>query len=356
MVNCSMLSLLCAAFLLPSILCSKFENSLSEGKLKIRLPRSQTTSTKLIPLDLSSQNRPDNIYDYGFILDTNEEIPSEIIVEKHTLTIPKDAKALMLTLSKHKGESSHSDIQISTYNGEHLFEFEKMILKDNHIPIYLQLANSSVKSKHSQTLRSYKEEDHFKQSGTNNETNKFDNTAKLAVRNLFKRVGQQDWPRLVIGYISSTDARVQIIPSFTQTANKFLAPEFFSIPYENEHVKIQNFLIHLSKKLEASKRHTNPHIIIEMEIVKRRRDGSISFPPQASVKLRLATDEEVKDIPVINDNSFNLYFHFFNQENSRGSISPSSSNSEDKGEEPTMRSPRSRRRRQAGDSPESKSQ
>ena len=353
MVNCNMLFILWAAFLLPSILCSKFENSLSEGKLKIRLPRSQTTSTKLIPLDLSSQNRPDNIYDYGFILDTNEEIPSEIIVEKHTLTIPKNPKALMLTLSKRKGVL---DIQISSFDGVQLFDFEKMILKENHIPIYLQLANSSVKSKHSQILRSYKEEDHFKQSGTNNETNKLDNTAKLAVRNLFKRVGQQDWPRLVIGYISSTDARVQIIPSFTQTANKFLAPEFFSIPYENEHVKIQNFLIHLSKKLEASKRHTNPHIIIEMEIVKRRRAGSISFPPQASVKLRLATDEEVKDIPVINDNSFNLYFHFFNQENSRGSISPSSSNSEDKGEEPTMRSPRSRRRRQAGDSPESKSQ
>ena len=396
-VNCNMRSLLCAAaLLLPLALCSGSESSSSEELVQVQLPGSKTASPRsLNPIDLRiRKDTPRTLFNYGYIIDLNESDSSEIIVEKQTLKIPKNAKALLVTLPKREGKQYRQDIQISSYLGLELPEFKKMTLRDHHLPIYLQLAKTPAKASHGQKKRTPRRSDKSDKEKTPRQGDrsdkektprrgekeesrsprhkafktsqqKFEDAAKASVRGLFSKVGQKKWPSVVIGYVSATnakDGRAQAIQPSTQTANKYLAAEFFSFPYNQgdvlAYIKIQNKLINLTDKLEETKKNKNPHIIIEMDIVRKRSDGSLIFPSDGKVKVSPASSDDVRGITGIAGNSCNIYFQFNKNSSSEEEDSSSESSDEDEDEEepPKYRKAKSRLQRHPEKSSESNSQ
>ena len=353
------------ALLLPLALCSNSDTSSSEDFVQIQLFRSKTSSLNLIPIDLKSgQDQPEGLLDYGFIIDTKESCPTEIIVEQQTLKIPMNAKALLVTLSKHEGKY---DIHLSSYLAPEFYEFKGMTLENHHVPIYLQLISVPAKAKHGQkqkTLcRREKEENgpapRQSSSSTNYSKMKLANTAQARMQYLFSVLGEQNWPSAAFGHLHA-NGRAGTIQPLIQTANKCLAAEYFSISYNQgdvlAHFKVQNQLIELTEELEASKDYNNPHIIIEMNIVGKREDGSIIFPRQCKPKIRHASSEEVKGIPELESDHYNIYFQFQQQEETSSSDSSSDTTDEVEEEEPRKRKSRYRRQCRTGNSSESKSQ
>ena len=150
-VNCNMLVFLLAAFLLSLVLCSDSSKPSSpheEDRLQLQLHNTKFTTTYLKPRELKSKKGlPDGLLPYGFIINTNEVIiPKKIIVKAQTLSIPKTAKALLITIPKSKGKRFSQDIQISPlpYTGLQQFEFHNVKLKEDHIPIFLQYVDTPV--------------------------------------------------------------------------------------------------------------------------------------------------------------------------------------------------------------------
>ena len=142
---------LLAAFLVSLVLCSDSSKPSSpheEDRLQLQLHNTKFTTTYLKPRELKSKKGlPDGLLPYGFIINTNEVIiPKKIIVKAQTLSIPKTAKALLITIPKSKGKRFSQDIQISPlpYTGLQQFEFHNVKLKEDHIPIFLQYVDTPV--------------------------------------------------------------------------------------------------------------------------------------------------------------------------------------------------------------------
>ena len=339
---------LLGALLVPFVLCCDSPStSPSKHAVQIQLHKSQTTTTYLNPLDLKSSEDLPELLPYGFIINTNEVIPRKIIVKDQLLNIPKNAKALLLTLPKHQEEKFCQDVQITSLpNGLQFPEFQNIVLKETHVPIYLQFTATPVQVKHIRkqrhSIRREKEEDHPLETLTNPTTShkekeddhlcetlspvtandyskkELKEIARNSVRVLFNEVGERTrWPFLAVGKISAINFKgdnAQVMQPRTQTANKILEPKYFSIPYSQNDdytfIRIQKKIINLTRKLKGSMMNKYPHLIIEMEIVRKESDESIKFPHRPFINFRYATVEDFKNLPDVESNHCNIYFQF----------------------------------------------
>ena len=247
---------------------------------------------------------------YGFFINTNRVKCDKLIVKKQTLNIPKNAKALLLTLPKHKGEEFCQDIQLTPLPLQ-LSKFKDVILKKHHVPIYLQVGETTVQVEHGQEPRARfqnekeahpdnhspdgvsdsKDQEYLEFSETavqvehgQEQKARFQQkkdslqrelyiTAKENVMALLDRQSELGWPNIVIAHINSSnpqDCSVQVLQPLTQTSNKTLRNEYFSFPlnqnYDITCMKFQNKMIDLTKTLKLSSMNQNLHIIIQLDV------------------------------------------------------------------------------------------
>ena len=335
----------CAALLLPLFQCANIPKaSSSEQKVKILVHDSKTTTAYLNPLDLMSKKDLPGILPYGFVINTNRVTSEDIIVNKQRISIPKNGKALLLTLSNHKGEEFYQDLQLTALPLQ-LSKFKELNLKEFHVPIYLHYAEVAFRVGHGSSSESQS------QVITKYLKREFNRTALITIRELFKKEGKQRWPKVKMGYIEATDAKhgfVHVIEPLTQSANKNLDSKYFSLPYNQNdpnstYIKVQHKVINLTKKVKDIKKTENPHIVIEMEIVRKNADKSILFSHAPHYIVRDPTGEEIENLPKIGEKMYNIYFKF-------NSLVPSANSDSflvEKDEEKTKkRSPKPRNRRQ----------
>ena len=312
---------LCSALFLPFVLCSDSlaVSSPSEHEVQIQLHNMKTYTTSLKPLDLKIRDDKNGLLPYGFIINTKRVNSETIIVKNQKFDIPKNAKALILTLSKHQGKEFSQDIQLTPFTLQPP-EFKDVTLKKFHVPIYLQVAERAVQVEHGQEQepRLHNEQeaklivDHdpagidYKQA-----------TLWKAVCRLFKEVGRPKWPLVALGKMNAATEKggnVQLIQPLTQTSNKTLDAKYFSIPYSQDGeltiMKIQKHYFYLTKYLKESKNDKNPHIVVGLKNIRKKSDESPIFPPSPTAHYRYATEEEIENIPEIEKNMCNIYFHF----------------------------------------------
>ena len=236
-----------------------------------------------------------------------------------------------------------------------LSKFKDLELKEYHVPIYLQLVETAVHDEQSHEQKTSqqkgKEEtpiDHQSPAVTKFSKKEFNRTALNTIKQLFNNGISERWPIVKIGFVEATDAKngiVYDIECLAQTVNKSLDNTYFSLPYNPNdinltYIKIQHKVINLTKKVKDVKLMENPHIIIEIEIVRKRRDGSIIFPHAPHYKIRNPTSEERENLPEIREHFYRIYFQFNKLKDH------SSSEEEEFGE----RSAKSRRQRHIGPS------
>ena len=318
----------CAALLLPLILCSDSSkpSSTREERLQIQLHNSKTTTTFLKPLDLKNKEGwHEDLLPYGFIINTNEVTPRKITVENQTLGIPQNAKALLITVPKSKGKLYSQDIQITSlpYFGLQLLEFQTMKLKENHVPIYLQFADTPViklgqmktPKLHNEKIEEHQPEPLLSDSRNYPKDGVVDTAQSTALEVLEGLGRQQNWPILAICHVETTNVGLgagQFLDPLTQTTNRCLDSNYFSFPWDQEsdivYLKIQDKLIPMTKK----ERHESHIIIIEMEIIRKNGDELIRFPNPLHYILRDATSEEIENLPDIRGNMYYIYFQFNN--------------------------------------------
>ena len=360
------------ALLLPFILCS---NSLSafpspESRVQIYLHISKTATIFLHPLDLERKEDFPGLFQYGFAINTHKIIPKKITVSNQTLNIPMGAKALLLTLPKRQEEGFCQDIQLVPFPlpSRLLPEFQSKKLKEYHVPIYLQFAETPVKTEHGRKQEpchlNEKEEKLFESqcpAGVSDSENRENPVpiysqlvetsvearlgrkgtsflrkmpmipAQKTVCRLFRDVSGLKWPIIVIGYINAIDhnnGHVQIIEPLIQTASAKLDSRYFSFRFRQDsvhaYIMIQDQQITLTEELKAfKKKKNNGLIIIEMDIIGKREDKSIIFPLQSRPIVRHANRKELKGIPgKFADDHINIYFQFKRQKDTNSSNSP----------------------------------
>ena len=137
----------CAALFLPLFLCADPPKGLStDDKVQIQLHNDKTHITYLKPLELKNKDKlPDGLLLYGFIINTDSVYSRTIKVKNQEINIPKNTKALLLTLSKDQGEEFCQDIKLTPFTLK-LPEFKDVMLKEYHAPIYLQFAEPPVQA------------------------------------------------------------------------------------------------------------------------------------------------------------------------------------------------------------------
>ena len=397
--------------LLPFVhCCDSPKASSTEHVVQVQLHNSPTTTTFLNPLDLKSKRQEQKeLLPYGFIINTNEVVPKMLIMKNHMLSIPKSAKALLVTLPKSQQEEFCQDIQITLFPDLPLPEFQKETLTDYHVPIYLQYAETAAQVQRGQKVKPCQhpeKEDELSDSQSPTGASSSENGESLlpncslfaetsvqvdhirkqrsssriemeedyspetpnppttyyskkelkatswnTVRMLFNEVGRPRWPFLALGKISAMNCcKVQSMQPLTQTTSKILDPKYFSIPYGKDDdytfIKIQKKIIYLTKELKGSKSNKNPHIVIGLDVVRKELDGSIIFPEKLIVNFRYATKEELENFPKIKANHCNIYFHFRVLEISSNNVFQSLKKEEDR-----KRIPKLRRRSCIGTSP-----
>ena len=354
---------LCSALFLPFVICSDSlaVSSPSEHEVQIQLHNMKTYTTSLKPLDLKTRDDKNGLLPYGFIINTKRVNSETIIVKNQIFDIPKNAKALLLTLSKHQGKEFSQDIQLTPFTLQPP-EFKDVMLKTFHVPIYLQVAERAVQVEHGQEQEPGHHSEQEEQLSVNQDpagdSEYKQGSLSKAVRLLFKEVGRPKWPLVALGKMNAATEKggnVQLIKPLTQTSNKLLDAKYFTIPYSQENeitvIKIHHKVLYLTRRLKDSENDKNPHIIVELKIFRKESDESIIFPHHSTVHYRYATEEEIENIPEIEKNMCNIYFHFKILEESS---SIDSQKVEVIEEDPEERSPKPRRRSCIGTSPWSK--
>ena len=369
-----------STLLLPFALCSISPPNTSttpDDLVQVYLPISELDTTYLHPIDLKSKNDFPGLLHYGFIINARYRKPRKIIVRNQTLEIPKNARALLLTLPNRQEEDLCSDIQLTLFPYRDLLlpelrnlllqanhtpqniqftplpEFRNLRIEKYHVPIYLQYADTPVQIP---SCCKDKEEEDLSETlspvATNYSKRELNIAAWKKVRVLFKEAGRRKWPNIAVGRVKVDvkGGNAQFMEPLTQTASRSLDPRYISFLYgkddEYTFIKIQNKIINLTKRLKEAKNNNNPNIIIELEIICKESDESIIFPNQPYAKLRCATSEEIDNIPKVQGNHCNIYFKFIKQDDSRN-IDTQLVNEEESKE----RSPNPRRRSCIGISP-----
>ena len=299
----------CAALLLPLILCA-------EHKVQIQLHNSKTTTAYLNPIDLTSGEDLPGLLPYGFIINTKRVTSKNIIVRSQKINIPKNARALLLTLPKHEGDKLCQDIHLSPLPLQPS-KFNDVILKEYHVPIYLQFTETASNVRHGQQQNIQSPKEKGKPVGASSLKVELNSTLRRTVIALFDKEEHRRWPNIVIGHTNCSHAeecKVQVLQPLSQTSNNSMDPNYISIPlnqdYDITYIKIQSKIIDLTKKLKGSSMNKNPHIIIEIEIIGKRADESIIFPPKLNARILYAARDEIKNIPEMEGNCCNIYFHF----------------------------------------------
>lgn len=132
-------------------------------------------------------------------------------------------------------------------------EFLNKKLKENHVAIYLQSADSPVvKRALKKKSRLYKEkgEDHLPPAGRKYSEDEVYGTALSTIIGLFKKGSGRNWPFLEVGKVSATnpqEGEVQIMEPLIQVSDNSLNLNYFSIPYCQNDLSKSTFLNILKK-------------------------------------------------------------------------------------------------------------
>ena len=381
--------------------------STTQDNVQIQLHNCMTIAAYLKPLDLTSVGDLPGLLPYGFIINTNRVTSEKIIVNRRQkISIPKNAKALLLTLTKHKGEDSCQDIKLTPFTLQPP-TFKEVSLEEYLVPIYLQSVEAPVQVEHGRKQKpchtNDKEEElsvdqsptdvfysenkeyhvpiysEFKFSAAQTKNSRKQKPSSRKEKNEdhppeninppatdYREVEMLDiargcftdkppftykfqerpppkWPCIQVANVNSKykGRCVHCMQPLTQTANKNLDPSYFSVPFYKDtdytFIKIQKRIINLTKLMKESVKTENPHIIIELEIVRKESVESFEIPDQPYAMLRGATSEEIENIPEITGNKYNIYFKFI-----KYNIDTRLVEMDEK--EPEERSPKSRRR------------
>ena len=308
---------------LPLVLCSDSSAPSSptiDKAMKVKLNNSKITNIFLKPLNLKSRDdRHANLLSYGFIISTNDiVVPKKLTVKSQTLNIPKNAKALLLTLPKHQGKEFCQDIQITSYpySDAQLPEFQKITLKKQHIPIYIQFADTPAQApatfEHLPPAAKEEDDTDHQRSKKEKKDVQPDNQNIdyfAAARALLDKIDRPWWFHLCVAYFNATSTkggRVQVISPLYQRANNTLEPNYFSIPLLKDDAFA--FVLLPNKSILVITKNTSRHKITEVDIVRQSIDDPIEIKDSHHLNIRDPTREELKNIPEIKDNCWNIYF------------------------------------------------